>query len=252
MADAGYNPIEMAHFFEKLEAKDHSGRVAQFLSDHPNPGNRVQAVEDEIRQMPRRNYTEGQTAEFQHIKNVVFHAAPPEKFQANHASEAPAGRSSSRQAEYRGRGFSLSYPGNWEVFGDRSDNVVTIAPRGGAVKSINGRVMVGYGLQVSYYSPQQEIGINLSRDTETLIRQFEQTKPGMRVRRDSRSVPVGGERGLETEFHSGSQYAEEEIDVLFTVARPEGLFYLVFMSPESEFDQARETFRGILRSVKFL
>ena len=37
MAKAGYNPIEMARFFEKLEAQGGRGGP-QFLSDHPNPG----------------------------------------------------------------------------------------------------------------------------------------------------------------------------------------------------------------------
>jgi predicted Zn-dependent protease len=55
--DAGYNPIEMARFFEKLEAE--SGRrsgVAEFFSSHPNPGNRRRALEDLVRQLPRRDY----------------------------------------------------------------------------------------------------------------------------------------------------------------------------------------------------
>ena len=48
MSRAGYNPIEMARFFEKLEAEG-GQRIPQFLSSHPNPGNRVKAVEEEIR-----------------------------------------------------------------------------------------------------------------------------------------------------------------------------------------------------------
>jgi len=42
MSEAGYNPIEMARFFQKLEASGGS-RGPQFLSDHPNPGNRDKA-----------------------------------------------------------------------------------------------------------------------------------------------------------------------------------------------------------------
>src|SRR5712692_8193313 len=55
MNEAGYNPIEMAHFFEKLQAEGGS-RAPQFLSDHPNPGNRVSAVETEIRALPQHQY----------------------------------------------------------------------------------------------------------------------------------------------------------------------------------------------------
>ena len=58
MAQAGYNPIEMARFFEKLEAQGGRGGPS-FLSDHPNPGNRIQVVQEEISFMPRRNLHRG-------------------------------------------------------------------------------------------------------------------------------------------------------------------------------------------------
>src|SRR5215472_8198018 len=46
MADAGYNPLELGRFFEKLEAQSgRGGTLEQFLSDHPNPGNRVAAIQ---------------------------------------------------------------------------------------------------------------------------------------------------------------------------------------------------------------
>ena len=39
MAEAGYDPVQMAKFFDKLNAE--GGKQApEFLSDHPNPGNR--------------------------------------------------------------------------------------------------------------------------------------------------------------------------------------------------------------------
>jgi predicted Zn-dependent protease len=55
MAGAGYNPVEMARFFEKLEAES-GGRGMQFFSDHPNPGNRVRYVEDDVRYLPNKNF----------------------------------------------------------------------------------------------------------------------------------------------------------------------------------------------------
>ncbi len=58
MAGAGYNPIEMARFFEKLEAEG-GAHGPQFLSDHPNPGNRVQYIEAEIRSLPPSGYAAG-------------------------------------------------------------------------------------------------------------------------------------------------------------------------------------------------
>src|SRR5215510_4626125 len=69
MSEAGYNPLEMAAFFEKLEAEGGS-RAPQFLSDHPNPGNRVRAVEAEIRALPQRSYGT-MTGDFAREKSLV-------------------------------------------------------------------------------------------------------------------------------------------------------------------------------------
>jgi predicted Zn-dependent protease len=52
---AGYNPQSMADFFRKLAAQGSSG--PQFLSDHPNPGNRESAIQKEIASWPPQNYS---------------------------------------------------------------------------------------------------------------------------------------------------------------------------------------------------
>lgn len=76
MADAGYDPRQMAEFFRKLETHSNSSAVAQFLSDHPNPGNRVTAVEKEVQLMPARNYG-ANTGRFRQIQQVVKDLRPP-------------------------------------------------------------------------------------------------------------------------------------------------------------------------------
>lgn len=52
---AGYNPQAMADFFQTLESQN-NGAPPQWLSDHPDPGNRSQAIEQEIRNWPPGNY----------------------------------------------------------------------------------------------------------------------------------------------------------------------------------------------------
>ena len=69
MAESGYNPVEMARFFEKLNAAG-GQRAPQFLSDHPNPENRRKAIEQEITRLPQQNYGY-QTGEFERMKEVV-------------------------------------------------------------------------------------------------------------------------------------------------------------------------------------
>jgi predicted Zn-dependent protease len=52
---SGYNPQAMADFFKKLAAEGSTG--PQFLSDHPNPGNREASIQKEIATWPRRTYS---------------------------------------------------------------------------------------------------------------------------------------------------------------------------------------------------
>jgi len=82
MAESGYNPMELARFFEELEAKTGRGGI-QFLSDHPNPENREHAIEDEADKLPKRNYGY-QTGQFERMKQAVagIHEPPPPKPQA--------------------------------------------------------------------------------------------------------------------------------------------------------------------------
>ena len=75
MAESGYNPIEMARFFEKLSAGPHP---PQLLSDHPNPGNREKAIQAEMETMPQRSYT-WQTGDFSRMKSELARLPPPPK-----------------------------------------------------------------------------------------------------------------------------------------------------------------------------
>jgi beta-barrel assembly-enhancing protease len=57
---AGYNPQALAEFFKTLESQ--GGQPPQWLSDHPNPGNREQAIEKEIRNWPPESYASNSPA----------------------------------------------------------------------------------------------------------------------------------------------------------------------------------------------
>src|SRR5262249_39944430 len=50
MADAGYDPRDMANVFRTIEKEGGSGGP-QWLSDHPNPGNRIEYIEKEAQQV---------------------------------------------------------------------------------------------------------------------------------------------------------------------------------------------------------
>src|SRR4029434_8980096 len=50
MARAGYDPREMANMFKTIEAQGGAGGP-EFLSDHPNPGNRYNRISEEARSL---------------------------------------------------------------------------------------------------------------------------------------------------------------------------------------------------------
>lgn len=73
---AGYDPHAMAQFFEILQQK-YPQQTIQFFSDHPNPGNRIKAVDEEIPKLgaPKKYVTD--TPEFEAIKKRVKSLPPP-------------------------------------------------------------------------------------------------------------------------------------------------------------------------------
>ncbi len=73
MYDTGYDPKQMAEFFRKLEAQGNAD--IQFLSDHPNPGNRVQSVSHEVSVLPPKNLIEN-TPEFNRIHQLAMARHP--------------------------------------------------------------------------------------------------------------------------------------------------------------------------------
>jgi Zn-dependent protease with chaperone function len=249
MSEAGYNPIEMARFFEKLQG---TARGPQFLSDHPNPGNREHAIEAEIRALPQRAYG-FETGDFQKVKAEIAALPAPPARKGNigsgaAATDLPAPGEGWRQL--RARSFSVSYPGSWQVFGDQQSSMLTIAPRQGLVRGSNGATQVGYGAILSYFSPENRT--DLLSATDDLISHLYGQNPAFRVTSNSQDkVRAGGSDGLITMLASASPYGGDETDALLTVGRPEGLFYMVFIAPAKNYPQLEGSFRQMVHSLRF-
>ncbi len=267
MAQAGYNPVEMARFFEKLEAQGGS-RAPQFLSSHPNPGNRVKAVEAEIAVMPRLSFTDGNQAEFERVKAQLAKLPPPRQQQQPNAlsggGASPSGTPAASQQRpeslnvpppsgrfraYRGPNVSFNYPDNWEVFGTQNSANMTIAPRAGVIQNANGHA-IAYGAVAGIFpSPGRR---NLANDTRALIEQLIDGNPGLRVTSNPRRARVDRRSALLTDLQGESPLrGQREQNVLLTVERPDGVFYVVFIAPEREFGDYQRTFDEIARSLRF-
>jgi beta-barrel assembly-enhancing protease len=75
MAAAGHNPLELARFFEKLNTPGGPG-APEFLSDHPNPDHREQAIKAEAARLPPQNYSY-QTGDFRRVKQLAAQIKEP-------------------------------------------------------------------------------------------------------------------------------------------------------------------------------
>lgn len=76
MDAAGYNPQGMVQMFQIIEQKAGSGG-AEFLSDHPNPGNRIEYLNQEIAALPVHPNATVNTPEFEKIHKLVLEKYPP-------------------------------------------------------------------------------------------------------------------------------------------------------------------------------
>lgn len=78
--DSGYDPRALEQFFEKIEAESKGKEPAQFFSDHPNPGNRIGRIDEEVDKLggPEPNYR-SDSDDFRSIKIYVMKLPKPPK-----------------------------------------------------------------------------------------------------------------------------------------------------------------------------
>lgn len=264
--DTGYDPRAMPQFFEVIQGKYGEGG-SQFLSDHPNPGNRVGYVNDEIDTLPPRASYVKTSAEFTSIKKQVagMHpytakqvssgvwkgkagsAAPPSQSQAPTAALArltadqwtPQGDWQTLQ----GDGFTISYPGNWK--GATSGPSALIAPPGG----VGGQDAVGYGMLSGRFQPPQ-LG-EMAAETDQLVAQLKQQNPQLQPGAGA-DVTVNQVRGRSLQMtNSGAAGGGTEHDWLVALPETSGtLRYVIFVAPDADFSALRPTFERMLRTLK--
>jgi len=252
-AQAGYNPIEIARFFQKLEAEG-GARGPQFFSSHPNPGNRTKAIQDEIRYMPKRQYN-ADTGQLPRMKAIVAKLPPPRKPLATGGASAalsiPDSRPSGRMEQFQGKDFSLSYPDNWKPYTSRNSPGVTIVPPAAIQESEQGAV-IGYGAILNVYQPRNARS-SLSQATEEFVSQLRAADPQIRAGQEApREVLIGDKRAILTFLRTASIFpGQTEVDVLVTFPHPNGILYMVLVAPESEEQYANRAFDEMLQSLRF-
>jgi predicted Zn-dependent protease len=117
--DSGYDARAMAQFFEKIQAQDRGGRPVEFFSNHPNPDNRIEGVNQEIANLggsPRGSKTDSR--EFQEIKRYVLALAGPPTPGSTQVAQGNTGSSDSGQSTTAGLQILAASYGARDRFND--------------------------------------------------------------------------------------------------------------------------------------
>ena len=130
MARAGYDPRDLANMFQTI-ARQGSGRVPEFLSSHPDPGNRFETINREAQLLEVSSNPIKVTRDFQMTQNRL-RSLPPAPTMAEIQQGASSGGNtqmgggsysnnvpvpSRRYKSYRsGNWISMSVPDNWRDY----------------------------------------------------------------------------------------------------------------------------------------
>jgi hypothetical protein len=251
--DSGYDPKAMVEFFEKIQ-RESKGSAVQFLSDHPNPENRISNVQREITRLgglPPNVYRD--SGDFSRVKSLLASMPGPRKNgnstggrTTNNRNGRPA-EPSGRMVTYSGRDLEFRYPDNWRQYGE--GNAITLAPDGGVISGA-----LTYGMMVSDFEPDYhgQGRVSLEEATDQLLNDLQRSNPKMRVTRNHDRIRVGGRQGYVTEATNESPLGGRETDWIVTVLSPDGtLYYFVGVAPQSEFGRYSSAFEDIVDSVRF-
>ena len=262
MYDTGYEPRQMAAFFEKLEKQMGAGansNLNQFMSDHPNPGNRAEAVSREVATLAPRGYL-AESRDFARVKDRVAEMRPlsmeevaaRQKQNADGTIQAgaPDIAPSATLKQFSHTEYTISYPDNWQVFGDQSSSV-TIAPASGVSQNA-----VAYGVIIANYQAE-ESGASLDTVTHELLGSLRQSNVDMKEIGHDEDIRVNGLAGKSVDLIGSSPIKDAqgkplaERDWVVTTQRKDGsLLYLIFISPDKNFGALRPAFEQMLRTLK--
>ena len=262
MARAGYDPMDLANVFQTIQQQ--GGKAGpQWLSSHPDPGNRYQAISREAQYLRVQNPIK-MTRDFERIQ-ARFRAMPRARSMSQIESGAPSGGNnggdnggynptangrysdtvatpSTRYRTYReGNVLSISIPDNWREFGGSAD--VQFAPEGAyGSEGITRGVMLG----VSAGSG------DLTRDTQTYLGQIVQGNTYLGRSSGATRTNINGRQGYQTVLSGRSPITgRTEIVTIYTTETRSGqLLYITTVVPENESYYYSNTFRNIVNSIQ--
>jgi len=264
MANAGYDPRDLANMFRTIEAQGGGG--GGFLSDHPSPTDRYARINREAQYL-RVNPSGNDSRQFARIQERLrgYQGAPSmaeiarsgqryptgeQTGNSNYPDNAPSGRvayPSSRYQSYNifNGGVQVNVHSNWREVND--GNSVWFVPEG-AYGQVNGQAVYTHGAS---FGVAQTNSRNLQSATQEFINGLAQGNSGMRSNGGYQRTTLSGRTALWSSLTNVNEATgrPENVRVITTQLRNGQLFYMIAVAPQNErnFENA---FQTILQSIR--
>jgi hypothetical protein len=260
MARAGYDPRALAHMFETIQKQSGDGGGApQWLSSHPDPGNRTQYINQEAAKLTIG--TPPDSSGFTTVKSE-FASLPPAKSMGDLAkAKGPAegGETASvgtpgqpvppPSSEYRtlngGNVFQASVPSNWKALASRSS--IKVVPENG-YGQLDGQTVFSHGIE---FGVTQAGSRDLQEATRALVEGVARSNPDLRVAGEQQALRMSQRTAIGTPLVNTSALGGNERIGLYTTFLSDGsLFYYLTVVPEADASKFQNAFRRIGESIK--
>ena len=255
MAAAGYDPRALASFFKTL-LQSGGSRPPEMLSDHPDPGNRVQYITDLIPKLNVAPNAITDTPAFEQVRaklrglpggasrQLARQGAPQQSVQIEPPSAQMA------QLTAPDKSYQIAIPSNWQQITDGEHLI--FAPKNAAGRSNEGLV-VTHGMFVGTFDLPQQLQGDLGKATQAFVRMQLASNPEMQPLANIEQTSIGGRTALYTPVGGDSPITgRPERDVIVTTILPNGkLFYVVLISPQDEAPKYSNAFKQALGSIRF-
>ncbi len=256
MARAGFDPRDLAKMFEAIERESKGSNPPQWLSSHPNPGNRVEYIRDEAAKLtiaPRKNGSGFASAKQR------FASLPAAQSMADLARSdsgggptsvgtvgkpvpAPATRYKTARG---GELFQVSVPTNWT--GVNGNNAVKFVPQN-AYGDYQGQGVFTHGVELGVASAASR---DLSASTDTFVNAILRSNPGMRVAGAQQSVRISQRAGIGTLLVGQSALGQtERVGVYTTLLSNGSLFYYLTVTPQEDASAYAPAFDRVGSSIR--
>jgi Zn-dependent protease with chaperone function len=272
MARAGYDPRDLANMFRTIQQQGGSNGP-EFLSDHPNPANRYERINQEAA-MLRVNNPIRESAEFSRVQQILRGMGrapsmqeiaqsgqryPTEGGGNNYPSGGnnyPAGNIGGRVAypstRYRtytgGNLFQLSYPDNWRELADSSSSI-WFAPEG-AYGQVQGQAVFTHGVNVGVAQAQSG---DLRQATDAFISALARDSNGnLRQQGGYQRGVIDGRNALAINLSNVNEATgrPETVTIYTTLLRNGQLFYMIGVAPQNDYRNYQTAFRNVLSSIR--